>query len=84
MSGERRVYKDTGMPSTEAGIYRSYFNHLYLVMGQEQPINSGQRIVRVYYNPFIVLIWLGAFIMALGGFISLLDRKRIRRKSESS
>ncbi|MDA9559006.1 heme lyase CcmF/NrfE family subunit [Alphaproteobacteria bacterium] len=80
MNAERRTYKDTGMPSTEAAIYRSYFNHLYIVMGQEQPANSGLRIVRVYYNPFIILIWMGAFIMALGGIISILDRKRGKKK----
>ena len=84
MNAERRVYKDTGMPSTEAAIYRNYFNHLYVVMGQEQPIMSGQRIVRVYYNPFIILIWLGAFIMALGGIISMFDRRRERKKSENT
>ena len=83
MSAERRVYKDTGMPSTEASIYRNYFNHLYLVMGQEQPKNSGQRIIRIYYNPFIILIWLGAFIMALGGIISMFDRRRGQKKSEN-
>ena len=80
MNAERRTYKDTGMPSTEAAIYRSYFNHLYIVMGQEQPVNSGLRIVRVYYNPFIILIWMGAFIMALGGIISILDIKRGKKK----
>ncbi len=76
MHAERRVYLDTGMPTTEAGIYRNIFSHLYIVMGQQQPINSGKRIVRVYFNPFIVLIWGGAFLMAIGGIISILDRKR--------
>ncbi len=76
MYAERRVYLDTGMPTTEAAIHRNIFSHLYIVMGQQQPINSGKRIVRVYYNPFIVLIWVGAFLMALGGIISALDRKR--------
>ena len=76
MNAERRIYLDTGMPSTEAAIYRSFFSHLYIVMGQQQPENSGKRIVRVYYNPLIVLIWLGAFFMAFGGIVSVLDRKR--------
>ena len=70
MFAERRLYLDTGMPSTEAAIYRNFFSHLYIVMGQEQPLNSGQRIVRIYFNPFIILIWSGAFLMAFGGLIS--------------
>ena len=58
MKAERRIYLDTGMPSTEAAIKRNFFSHLYIVMGQEQPTGSGNRIVRVYYNPHIILIWL--------------------------
>ena len=76
MQAERRIYLDTGMPTTEAAIYRNFFNHLYIVMGQQQPMNSGKRIIRVYFNPLIVLIWSGSFLMACGGLISILDRKR--------
>ena len=66
IEAERRLYLDTGMPSTEAGIKRNLASHLYVVMGQEQPPGSGNRIIRVYYNPNIILIWIGAIIMALG------------------
>ena len=75
IKAERRIYLDTGMPSTEAGIKRNFANHLYIVMGQEQPPGSGNRIVRVYYNPYIVFIWMGAVIMALGGILSLFDSR---------
>ena len=82
MNAERRIYLDTGMPSTEAAIKRNFFSHLYIVMGQEQPAGSGNRIIRVYHNPHIVLIWMGAIIMAFGGVVSLLDyRKSIFKKS---
>ncbi len=81
MKAERRVYLDTGMPSTEAAIKRNFFSHLYIVMGQEQPIGSGKRIIRVYHNPHIIFIWLGAIIMAFGGVVSLIDyRKSFFRK----
>ena len=76
MKAERRIYLDTGMPSTEAAINRNFFSHLYIVMGQEQPFGSGNRIVRIYYNPHIIFIWLGAFIMAFGGLVSLLDYRK--------
>ena len=76
MKAERRIYLDTGMPSTEAAIKRNFFSHLYIVMGQEQPTGSGKRIVRVYHNPHIILIWLGAVIMAFGGLFSLLDYRK--------
>jgi cytochrome c-type biogenesis protein CcmF len=31
--------------------------------------------VRVYYNPWARLIFLGPFVMALGGVLSLMDRR---------
>ncbi len=76
MKAERRIYLDTGMPSTEAAIKRNFFSHLYIVMGQEQPPGSGNRIIRVYYNPHIIFIWVGAIIMAFGGLVSLLDYRK--------
>ena len=44
-------------------------------MGQEQPAGSGKRVIRVYHNPNIILIWLGSIIMAFGGVLSLIDGK---------
>ena len=31
--------------------------------------------IRIYYKPLVLLIWLGAVVMALGGAISLTDRR---------
>jgi len=31
--------------------------------------------VRMYWKPYVAMIWLGALIMALGGGISLADRR---------
>ena len=31
--------------------------------------------MRVWHKPFITLIWLGTLLMALGGVVSLTDRK---------
>jgi cytochrome c-type biogenesis protein CcmF len=31
--------------------------------------------VRAYWKPFVLLIWLGAVIMALGGALALGDRR---------
>jgi cytochrome c-type biogenesis protein CcmF len=31
--------------------------------------------VRLYFKPFVTFIWLGAVVMALGGLMSLSDRR---------
>ena len=40
---------------------------------------SGRRTaavgLRLFYKPLVLLIWLGAVVMALGGAISLTDRR---------
>jgi cytochrome c-type biogenesis protein CcmF len=38
-------------------------------------LGDGSIGVRLYYKPLILLIWLGSVIMALGGAISLTDRR---------
>ena len=36
---------------------------------------DGGRVVRVWFKPYVTLVWLGAVIMALAGFLSLTDRR---------
>jgi cytochrome c-type biogenesis protein CcmF len=31
--------------------------------------------VRIYYKPLVLLIWIGSLVMALGGGVSLTDRR---------
>jgi cytochrome c-type biogenesis protein CcmF len=37
--------------------------------------DDGSIAVRVYYKPMVLLIWLGALVMMLGGVLSLSDRR---------
>jgi cytochrome c-type biogenesis protein CcmF len=73
MMPERRVYDASGMPTTEAAIETYGFSQLYLQLGEASA--DGGRVVRVWYKPYILLIWLGAVAMALAGFLSLTDRR---------
>jgi hypothetical protein len=36
---------------------------------------DGSVSVRLYYKPMVLLIWLGAVVMAMGGALSLSDRR---------
>ena len=70
---ERRVYAASGMPTTEAAIETYGFSQLYLQLGE--PGDDGSHVVRVWYKPYVTLIWLGALIMAFAGFLSLSYRR---------
>ncbi|TJZ87119.1 heme lyase CcmF/NrfE family subunit [Paracoccus hibiscisoli] len=70
---EKRVYPVQGMPTTEAAIDYGFWRDLYVVLGDEQP--GGGWAVRTYVKPFANWIWGGSILMALGGLISLTDRR---------
>jgi cytochrome c-type biogenesis protein CcmF len=80
MAPEKRVYRATGQTMTEADIDTGLTRDLYVSLGE--PVGEGGAWgVRVYYKPFVDWIWGGAFIMALGGFLALADRRyRLARR----
>jgi cytochrome c-type biogenesis protein CcmF len=73
LNPEKRVYPVAGMPTTEAAIDYGFVRDLYLVLGDRQ--NSGGWAVRSYIEPFANWLWGGAILMALGGLLSLSDRR---------
>ena len=70
---EKRVYPVQAMPTTEASIDRGWTRDVYVALGDAQ--EGGGWAVRTYVKPFANWIWIGAMIMALGGTISLTDRR---------
>ena len=74
MQPEKRFYPLQRMPLTDAAIHTSGFADLYAVMSEEAG-TDGAWVVRLYYNPLVPWIWFGAIIMALGGVVSLSDRR---------
>jgi cytochrome c-type biogenesis protein CcmF len=69
----KRLYVTRGMPTTEAGIKTIGLGQVYASLGEVQP--DGSVGVRLYYKPLVLLIWLGALVMAVGGAVSLTDRR---------
>jgi cytochrome c-type biogenesis protein CcmF len=70
---ERRVYVASGQPTTEASILTYGFSQLYVQLGEPQA--DGKSVVRVWYKPYVTLIWLGCLVMAGAGFLSLSYRR---------
>lgn len=69
---QKRVYA-SGNPMTEAAINTTLDRDLYVSLGE--PLGQGAWSVRLYLRSFVACIWLGAFIMALGGLIAVTDRR---------
>jgi cytochrome c-type biogenesis protein CcmF len=73
LSPSKRTFDTPRQTTTEAGIHVSWRGDLYAVLGDE--VAGGGFVVRVYFNPLVRFIWLGALLMALGGALSLSDRR---------
>ena len=70
---EKRNYPVAQMPTTEAAIDYRLSRDLYVVLGDQQSDNSWT--VRTYLKPFTNWIWGGCALMAVGGLLSLTDRR---------
>ena len=73
---ERRLYLANAQTTSEVAICERGVNHLYIVLGEKRDAGGTPVwLVRAYWNPWAILIFLGPVIMALGGLISLSDRR---------
>jgi cytochrome c-type biogenesis protein CcmF len=70
---EKRFYPVAQMPTTEAAIDYNLLRDVYVVIGDEQA--GGGWVVRTYIKPLTNWIWIGCALMALGGLLSLSDRR---------
>ncbi|SDG25349.1 heme lyase CcmF/NrfE family subunit [Alloyangia pacifica] len=70
---EKRSYPVAGMPTTEAAIDNGFLRDVYVVLGDAQA--GGGWTMRVYVKPLANWIWGGAILMAIGGALSLSDRR---------
>jgi cytochrome c-type biogenesis protein CcmF len=73
MEPSKRTFPSRGSETSEAALMSRGFAQLYLSLGDPAP--DGSIAIRLYYKPLVLLIWLGAVVMAMGGALSLSDRR---------
>ena len=73
MHPEKRLYRARGEVQTEADIEVGFFRDLFTALGD--PRGDDAWVVRLHVKPFVFWIWLGAFLMAAGGVLAVLDRR---------
>ena len=73
MEPSKRSFSSRSMTTNEAALMTRGPAQLYLSLGDADA--SGAIAIRLYYKPLVMLIWLGAVIMMLGGGLSLSDRR---------
>jgi cytochrome c-type biogenesis protein CcmF len=69
----KRSFAARSSSTTEAALMTRGVSQLYMSLGDVN--DDGSIAVRVYFKPLLLLIWLGALVMMLGGALSLSDRR---------
>ena len=77
VTAERRFFPAGGQTTTEVGLDFRGLDDVYVVLGERGLTEADEPAwsVRVGWNPWARLIFLGPAIMALGGALSLADRR---------
>ena len=74
---ENRYYPITNNFTTEASIHSNLARDLYIVLGEGNKKDGWT--IRIYYNPLVAWIWIGSFIIFLGGIISMnINSKKLK------
>ncbi len=73
MTPSKRSFTANGTATTETALLTRGASQLYISLGNTSP--GGGTVVRIYYKPLVLLIWFGPVLMALGGVLSLSDRR---------
>ncbi|GAA0296842.1 heme lyase CcmF/NrfE family subunit [Psychrosphaera haliotis] len=70
---EKRYYPVQRNTMTEAAIDDGFTRDLYVSLGELLPDDSWA--IRIYVKPYVRWLWLGGILVALGGFLTLFDRR---------
>ena len=79
LTPQKRVYRVQKSPMTEAAIDAGFRRDIFVALGES--LGDGAWSLRVQHKPLIRFIWIGALVMAIGGFVASRDR-RYRRVAE--
>ena len=69
---QRRLYPAAGQTTSEVALCTAGLSDVYVVLGERR--EQGW-LVRAYWNPLAKLIFLGPLLIAIGGLLSLSDRR---------
>mgnify|MGYP001427746109 CR=1 FL=1 len=75
---QNRYYPVTQNYTSEVSIHTNLLRDLYIVLGEGN--NDDGWVVRIYYNPLVLFIWIGAFIISVGGLVSMMTNLRFVKK----
>ena len=79
LAPQSRFFSNPVMVTSESAIATRLDGQLYTVLGQQD--QAGRWQLRLWWKPFVSLIWLGGVLIAVGGLLSLIGRSRRERRA---
>ncbi len=73
LTPQKRHFRVQQTDNSKAAISVNWARDLFVAMGD--PLGEGAWSMRIQYKPLVRYIWLGALVMAIGGFIAATDRR---------
>jgi len=70
---QRRFFPVQRQTTSETSIRTNFLADFYVALGEAD--GGGAWTIRAYWKPLVPWIWIGAVVMALGGVVSLTDRR---------
>jgi cytochrome c-type biogenesis protein CcmF len=70
---QKRHFWVQGTDNSQAAISVTWSRDLFVAMGNS--LGDGAWSMRIQYKPLVRYIWLGALVMAIGGFLAATDRR---------
>jgi len=72
LTPQARTFSDPPTQTNETAIATLWDGQLYTVLGNQN--DDGRWQLRLWWKPFVTLIWFGGALIALGGLLALLGR----------
>ncbi len=76
---EQRTFDNPPQQTSESAIATRLDGQLYTVVGEQ--VADGRWQLRLWWKPFVTLIWFGGVLIAIGGLLSLLGRVLPRHRA---
>ncbi|OAO01190.1 heme lyase CcmF/NrfE family subunit [Sphingomonadales bacterium EhC05] len=79
---QNRMFPAAQTQTSEAALLTRWNGQLYVVLGDSD--EQGRWQLRIWWKPFVTLIWYGGVLIALGGLLAMIGRLRraVRQKRQ--